>query len=282
MKHELFSGRTLLIATKHSKETIIAPLLEKEFGLTCIVASNFDTDTLGTFSGEIERSEDALTTARNKCLLAMEATNCDLAIASEGSFGPHPSAFFVNADDELLLLLDKKNNLEIVSRELSIETNFNGAAIKNQKQLREFALAAGFPAHSLIAKKEIKDFTEIEKGISSWEKLEEVYSYFQNTYGSIYLETDMRAMHNPTRMKVIEKATIKLANKLNSLCPACQSPGFGITDAIKGLPCSLCNFPTRSILSYRYTCQKCAHSQEEKYPNNKFTEDPMHCDNCNP
>ncbi|MFV5690319.1 hypothetical protein [Flavobacterium sp. ZT3R25] len=39
---------------------MIAPILENELGVSCIVSDKFDTDTLGTFSGEIARKEDAL------------------------------------------------------------------------------------------------------------------------------------------------------------------------------------------------------------------------------
>ena len=60
----------------------------------------------------------------------MELANCDLAVASEGSFGPHPTIYFVHADDEFLLFIDKKNDLEIIVRELSTVTNFNGSEIK--------------------------------------------------------------------------------------------------------------------------------------------------------
>jgi hypothetical protein len=83
-------------------------------------------------------------------------------------------------------------------------------------------------------------------------------------------------------MHVIQKACLKLINKIKSACPACSSPGFGVTDARKGLPCDLCGFPTRSTLSYIYTCQKCHFEREEKYPNGKQTEDAAHCDLCNP
>ena len=120
----MFKGRKLLIATKHEKEKVIAPILEKELGVSWFVINDFDTDELGTFTGEIERKDDPIITARKKCLLAIELTNCDLAVASEGSFGPHPTIYFVPADDEFLLFFDKKNDLEIIVRELSTETNF--------------------------------------------------------------------------------------------------------------------------------------------------------------
>ena len=143
----MFKGRNLLIATKHDKEKVIASILEKELGVRCMVASNLDTDELGTFTGEVERKDDPITTVRNKCLRAMEIYNIDLAIASEGSFGPHPNIGFVSADDEILMLIDKKNDLEIITREVSPDTNLNRAEIKTHKELEEFSSNARFPSH---------------------------------------------------------------------------------------------------------------------------------------
>jgi hypothetical protein len=278
----MFSGRKLLIATKHEKERVIAPIIERALGVTCFVTPNFNSDELGTFTGEIERKDDPITTARKKCLMAMELAKCDMAIASEGSFGPHPSIFFVPCDDEFLLFIDKKNNLEIVVRELSTDTNFCGVRVMDRKGLNEFALNAKFPSHGLILRKAKEDFAEIEKGVTDSEKLAKAFDHFITLYGSAYIETDMRAMYNPTRMKVIENAAVKLAEKINSHCPHCDAPGLGVTSTRPGLPCALCNFPTHSTLSHLYTCQKCGYTKEEKYPNGKQVEDPMHCDVCNP
>ena len=76
----MFISRKLIIATKHKKESVIAPILEKELGVRCFTDETFDTDTLGTFTGEIERELDPIATARRKCLLAMELNNCDLGV----------------------------------------------------------------------------------------------------------------------------------------------------------------------------------------------------------
>jgi hypothetical protein len=278
----MFKGRTLIIATKHKKEKVIAPILEKELGVKCIVLPDLDTDQLGTFTGEIERKDDPLTTARNKCQLAMESANCDLSIANEGSFGPHPHIFFIPADDEILLLVDKKNNLEISASLLSTETNFNQAEIKTEKELRAFADEAQFPSHGLILRKAKNDFSDIVKNIKSVDQLKSVFNRFISNYGMAYVETDMRAMNNPTRLKVIEDTTQKLVAKIKSCCPSCNTPGFGIVSAEKGLPCQWCNFPTKGILNYIYKCQRCSFSKVEQYPHGKIAEDPMYCDVCNP
>jgi len=278
----IFAGRNLLIATKHKKEKVIAPILEEELGVRCFVSANFDTDTLGTFTGEIDRKDDPLTTVKNKCLIAMDLNNCDLAIASEGSFGAHPSLVFVSADDELIYLIDKKNNLEIWGKELSTSTNLNGSEIKSETELRQFADKVLFPSHGLIMKKAHDDNAIIRKGICDKEELLSLFNFFIRKYGTAYIETDMRAMYNPTRMEVIKRATHNLITKLNNFCLQCDTPGFAITDAKAGLPCNQCKFPTRSTLAYIYECKKCNYKREEKFPHKKLFEEPNFCDNCNP
>lgn len=278
----IFQGRKLIIATKHEKEKVIAPLLEKGLGVSCFVNENFDTDVLGTFTGEVERELDPIATARKKCLQAMKLSNCDLGIASEGSFGPHPSMFFVNADDELLIFIDKKNNLEIIIRELSTATNFNGKEVKNEEELLEFANTINFPSHGLILRKTKSDSDNIIKNITDINHLKNAFIELFDKFNSVYAETDMRAMYNPSRMKVIEAATQNLINKISSLCPQCSKPGFSITDAKRGLECSLCGSSTNSTLSYIHVCQYCQYTKEEMYPHKKITEDPMYCDYCNP
>jgi len=62
----MFKGRSLVIATKHEKEKVIAPLLEQALNVVCFIQEGFDTDTLGTFTGEIERELDPIATARQK------------------------------------------------------------------------------------------------------------------------------------------------------------------------------------------------------------------------
>jgi hypothetical protein len=278
----MFQNRKLLIATKHKKEKVIVPILEKELGVSCFVNETFDTDLLGTFTGEIEREHDPISTVREKCLRAMKESDCDLGVASEGSFGPHPSMFFIHADDEYLIFIDTKNNLEVIVRELSSSTNFNGKQIQSQNELMAFAKDIGFPEHGLILRKSKEENAEIHKGITDLETLNKTFEALYLKYNSAYVETDMRALYNPTRMSVIEKAAFALVQKIKSTCPECHMPGFGIMDAKKGLPCSLCGSPTNSTYSYVYVCQHCQCTKEELYPNKKTTEDPMYCDYCNP
>lgn len=278
----MFEGRRLLIATKHHKEQVIAPIFEKGLGIHCFVPKNYDSDLFGTFSGEVERANSPLETVRAKCLLAMNQFNCDLGIASEGSFGSHPSLFFAQADDEFLLFIDKKNDLEIVVRELSLDTNFYGATISTKEMLLDFADRVKFPSHAIILRAKPGDLTSIIKGITTRSQLEESFEQLKGVFGSVYAETDMRALYNPTRMGVIKIAAQKLLETIKTVCPSCKTPGFSITEVKSGLPCSWCSTPTRSTLSFIYTCQKCTFSSQKMHPHQKITEEPGYCDACNP
>lgn len=279
---ELFKGRTLVIATKHGKEQVLKPLFEEAFEMTCILADGLDTDVLGTFTGEVERTLDPLQTARRKCELAMELTGADLALASEGSFGAHPSAFFLPANEEWLFFYDRKNQLEIHARHLSTETNFSGEEIGSLEALEAFAEKAIFPNHALILRNQKDSFLEIHKGITEQSLLLELGQQLLKTYGVLYAETDMRAHFNPSRMKVIGKAAQLLLEKICSCCPSCSLPGFAVVSSQPGLPCSWCGTPTRSTLSQTKSCTHCGHSEELVHPFGKTTEDPMYCDRCNP
>jgi hypothetical protein len=278
----MFEGRTLLIATKHAKERVIAPVLQQALGVRCQVTNNFNTDQFGTFSGEVVRSLSPIETLREKCITALHEYQTDLVVASEGSFGSHPSLFFVPADDELIMLKGTKNNLEIIAREVSTETCFDKQNVTAWNELEQFALRCGFPSHAIILKDRETDFQQVIKGINRWERLKEGYESLIINSEAIHAETDMRACYNPTRMKVIERAAVRLVEKIQSTCPQCNMPGFEVHQLVAGLPCNDCGAPTRSPVAEMYLCKHCLYSLEKKFPKGKMKEDPTYCDYCNP
>jgi hypothetical protein len=114
-----FTGRTAVLATMHQKEQVIAPILQQELGLEVIIPQGFDTDRFGTFTRDRPRPDHQLATARLKALAALEITGADLAIASEGAFAPHPDLPMLPCDRELVVLVDRTHDLEIVGVALS-------------------------------------------------------------------------------------------------------------------------------------------------------------------
>ncbi|OYX05131.1 MAG: hypothetical protein B7Z05_07220 [Thiotrichales bacterium 32-46-8] len=279
----MFANRPLLIASQHRKEEVMAPCLTKALGVICQVAENLNTDLLGTFSGEVARLDDPIRTLRKKCMLALEQqTSFDLVVASEGSFGPHPAMFFVPANEEWVMLLDQKHNLEITARSVSMATNFSAKQVHTWSELLAFASAAQFPSHGLILRPSKDTYEPIFKGITTESVLKYAFDCLFDATRGVYAETDMRALYNPSRMKVIEQATQQLIVKTQSTCPQCEMPGFDVVQAKGGLPCSGCGLPTESVLSHIYRCQQCEYHEERCFPYGKEVEEPRYCHFCNP
>jgi hypothetical protein len=134
----------------HGKERAIAPPLETALGVHAQVPPNFNTDRFGTFTRDVKRPADQLATARLKAQAALDLTGATLAIASEGSFGPHPDIPFVPCDRELVLLLDREHNLEIIGQAISTNTNYRSQTIRSVEEALAFATAIGFPEHGLV------------------------------------------------------------------------------------------------------------------------------------
>lgn len=279
---KFFGGRTLVIATRHLKETVLKPVLEQALDVKVVVPPNFDTDDFGTFSGEVGREGTPLETARRKCITVHERTGESLVLASEGSFGSHPVLGFLPADEEILLLKDFQRDLEFKAKVISTSTNVGGNEYYDWEPVLFFASQVSFPSHALIVRRAKDDCTEIHKGITDWEQLKDSFSYFRKKFGKAFIETDMRAMHNPTRLKVIREAAEKLLSVISTLCPVCEGPGFAVKEVVKGRPCSQCSTPTQSVKAYAHLCLHCGYTETRSFPHRKEKEDPMYCDECNP
>lgn len=271
-----------VIATMHSKEEAIGPSFETLLGCKLIQAK-INTDMLGTFTGEVERKLSPLNCVKEKCYQGIKAERGHLGIASEGSFGAHPLIPFVHADHELLFFADTNLGFELTLSKISLETNFSGNFIQTKEELLLFAEKALFPSHALIIRSSRKSgVAPIYKGIQNREELIFIFeeSLEDSTDRKVWVETDMRAHMNPTRMKVIQDLAYEMALRLATSCPACNLPGWGIVKKLSGLECSICGCPTQLTLAEVYGCTKCDY--QETVPLNKELADPKSCQFCNP
>lgn len=272
-----YRGKNAVIATRHAKESVIAPLLLENLGIELIVV-DIDTDQFGTFSGEIAREGSSLDAARRKCKEAIRISGIPFAFASEGSFGPHPSIPFLHADHEVVMFMDMENNIELIGQSLTSKTNLAESEVRDWKQLREWATGVGFPTHAIILSDPGK--TEFYKGIHDEQILQQTFYGVQNKWGSVSAQTDMRAMHNPLRMESIADATQNLISLFHSNCPRCNAMGWHNTGREAGLPCMICGTPTDLTAFRIYHCNHCGF--EKKEPAEIQEADPRYCPLCNP
>jgi len=277
MSRVVLAGRTAVLATMHGKERVIAPALAG-LGITVEVASGLDTDRFGTFTREIERTGSQREAAHHKAMAALALTGGTLAVASEGSFGPHPSNLFVPVDREIVLLVDTASGLEVVGEHITIETNYARRQVANLAEAKEFARRVGFPDHGLV----VESGDQRVKGIVERSAFERAVSDALAQGAPVFVETDMRAMVNPTRMEAIAQAARDLVVRLGALCPRCAWPGFGVLDVLRGLACAGCGLPTDLVRSVIEGCERCGYRQEAPPPGGRQLADPAHCHWCNP
>jgi hypothetical protein len=285
----LFHGRVGVLATMHQKEQVIAPILAESLGVQITVPQDFNTDQFGTFTRDIKRAGDQLNAARLKAEKVLDLTGLTLAIASEGSFGPHPSLPFLACDVEVVLLCDRTHDLEVVGQAISTQTNYSSQQVTSVESALTFAQTIGFPTHGLVAMPSVQAIADaptpsalIFKGITDKTQLLDIVTELLKKFGHAHLETDMRAMHNPTRMAVIAQATHDLIQKINQCCPQCHFPGFAVVDRKAGLPCELCRLPTQLTLAITHHCKKCDFRRVTPFPEGRSLADPSHCLYCNP
>jgi hypothetical protein len=270
------------LASMHKKEQAVGPPFEQLLGCR-VIPSQIDTDLLGTFTGEIERTLTPIACAKEKCYRALDLEQGNVGVANEGTFSPHPLIPFIHADCEVLFFADRNLGFELTLSKIASETNFLAKSIQDTDELSAFAKQTLFPSHALILRpQDTKDPNLIFKGIQD---AEELYRIFQTCSEIsrdrlVWVATDMRAHMNPTRMKNIEELAYAMATRLTIPCPACHIPGWGVVKSIPGLPCKACRMPTALIKSKIYGCCQCAH--QEISENHKEMAEPGDCSFCNP
>lgn len=283
-ENSVYAGSHIILTTKHSKSIAIAPVFLNLLSAE-IVEFKTDTDKLGTFSGEIERKGTALECAKVKCELGLSLTGSYYGLSSEGSFGPHPYIPFLPCDNEIIYFIDRKRDFHLHLSRLSTKTNFNMQSVTSMEELQKFSEKALFPSHALIVRpdnKENKSF--IFKGINKSHMLEVAFkeSMKHSSNGRVWVETDMRANMNPSRMIFIQELAQELAKRLLTLCIKCKNPGWGKVSAEPGLVCSQCGLETELIKTEIYSCTKCDHKEKKPPSHGLLKADPGNCLYCNP
>ena len=277
-----YENQRVALLTQHGKEHAIAPVLDAALGCRVERVVGYDTDLLGTFTRDIPRAGTQIEAARKKARIGMELAGLSLGLASEGSFGPDPFAGIFPWNVEYLIFIDDFREIEVVGVAQGEARSAHHLA-REWTSAETFARKIGFPEHQLVLRPEGKDDPRIRKGITEWSELEASYQWAaaQSASGCVFLEVDLRAYANPTRMTNIRLATENLAKKLRSQCPACGVPGFWIVERVAGLPCGDCGGPTRETRAEIYGCLKCGHRVTHERTDRKFA-DPGRCDYCNP
>lgn len=276
-----YRGQSVALPTLHHKGALIAPAFLSTLGMT-VVEVDVDTDLLGSFAGEIQRVGTQIETVRKKALLGIEASGLSFALASEGSIGADPQIGLITSDIETIVFIDTVNNLEIVEHYKSFDIVAHQINVKTGMDLDAFLLQSDFPHHQLIVRSEYGYNQMVGKGIKTREELNTAIEKAQALkMDPIIVESDLRAHCSPSRAENIKRTAERLALKIATLCPQCQTPGWSAVQPLFGLSCSQCGKESDSaVRAHLYGCLRCTHTIESQPIADSI--DPSRCHWCNP
>jgi hypothetical protein len=279
---QLYRGARIALLTQHGKERVLAPLFASGLGAQLVVADGFDTDTLGTFTREVDRAGTQLEAARRKAEIAIELSGAEIGLGSEGAFVPGPFGLG-SWNIEALVLVDRARGIEIIGRAGAAGRHLHGS-VATLAELVAFATRAGFPEHGLVLRPNDERDPRVVKGINTQAALVRAFEQVvrEATGGVVFVESELRAHLNPTRMASIGEAGRDLVARMKCACPACGLPGFGAIGQVPGLPCRDCGAPTRQPVAEEFGCVRCEHREVRPLRDAAESADPAVCDYCNP
>lgn len=215
-------GAPLLIATMHGKEAVLGPQLAA-LGFKVMLPVGYDTDALGTFSGDVRRPGTAFEAALEKARRACDATGVPRAVSSEGTYRPCQNLFPGMRNAEILAFVDRESGLEVVEYLTDLPTRFVKGRVPahvDAPEVQALLKEIGWPSvRALVVPHDPGQGVTPEwvfKGIGDAEALGEALAVCgaHSSDGLVHLETDLRAHMNPTRMASIERVGQRLAARL--------------------------------------------------------------------
>lgn len=297
----LYRGVRMTLGTMHAKERALAKPIARWLGAELIVPVGLDTDAYGTFTGEITRAGTMLEAARAKARLGMAHSGLRFGLASEGSYGPHPHILFIAGGREIVLFIDDERGIEVRESLVVTRTNYDSMTLAPGDDPETALHRIKFPSHAVTVRpNQLADKPEplpqfpshatTHSGSILFKGLRDLIGVHRaietcaaaSTDGKALIVPDMRAHLNPTRMAMIRVAATKLAKRIACLCPACKTPGFGIVDVARGLPCADCGAPTGLLIAEIHRCAGCGLETRKPIRREDERASAGQCEYCNP
>lgn len=276
----MYRNTKILCCSKHHKHKAFVEPFREQLNSEVHDNCDFDTDTLGTFTGDVPRLLTPKETVVKKAYAGLSSSHYDYAIATEATFTPHSSIPMLTIHHEIAVFVDVKRKAEYFVQRSSTETNFNKQEAATEDEVKQFWDTIGPPGHGIIVSPPglphyfVKDIKTLDDAISE-------YNNIKNNFNveKVLLQTDMRAMQNPMRMAVIQELAHEMAERLRTKCPQCQHYGFGEYEKIFGKPCCDCGTPTLTRHGYHLKCTFCSHIEAQLDDGCAL---PTYCPKCNP
>jgi hypothetical protein len=264
------------LLTQHGKARAFEGLCQ-HLGHTLVLTTAFDTDLLGTFTGERKRVGHALDAAKTKAQKACELTGLPYGLGSEGSFGPDPYMGSSPWGVELVCWWDAQRNYSVHALAQGPQASYRQQSFSTAEEALHWATQMGFPEQGVVVGRPHESV--FSKSAACLNGLRDLVENSLRELGAVWLETDMRAHRNPARMDMIAAAANNLSLRLALACPACELGGFGPVRLLPGARCSACGHSTSAARAQVLQCPACQFEHEEAL---RTEVPPARCEVCNP
>lgn len=276
------------LVSKHRKSKQIHPALNSAFGWQVTAIDKFNTDMLGTFSGECERTLTAIDCAVYKAEKALSLSDNDIGLGSEGSFNPDLYGL-MTVNQELLACVHREHGLLAIGQAAK-PVNIDTWTLQPQESNKLTSIVDALPTEQALILRLIngeseqgnKYYGDVQKGLINKEQVFAAFNLLTAIDASKAIEVtyDLRAMHCPQRRSTITLAAENLVERLQSNCPNCDAINFYPQKQLPGLPCETCHLPTSVIKAYQAKCAQCGF--ETTTPVKQKTASTVNCSFCNP
>lgn len=270
------------LATKHGKLAQIAPAFEERLGWEVLLA-DIDTDEFGSFDGLTPRLHSPKETVLAKARAGAEFLGTRFGLASEGTIGHHPSYPLSTSDHELIGFVDLELGTELVVSHVSPTISAARLELAKDGELPHLDALFDLPNHALIIKALLPQQEIVHKGITSASEAAKILADLvaKPGFDKAIVESDFRAMHSPSRQRNIAACARLTAERLSTLCPACNYFGWGLKSFIFGLECRVCGSANQHLAKAEVLgCLQCSH--EVTRESARASAEPALCLICNP
>ncbi|MDY0829833.1 DUF6671 family protein [Microbacterium sp. BG28] len=266
-----YAGTTVAIGTLHGKESAFAPAFRRWLDAEVRPTVDLDTDALGTFTGDVPRALRPTDAAAAKAIAAAAELGTPLGLATEASYAMAFGGFGPVAHEELAMFVDLDRGIRVPHPIRSYARVAPAQVVADADEARRYLARVRFPHQGVVVRAEGR----IHKGL---QREEDVLALLR--HGPMGLEPDLRAHMNPERRRTLRRLGWVMAARLRTPCPACETPGFGPVDVVRGLRCAACGARTSRVRADVDSCAACPERRER--PRAVTSADPASCEVCNP
>lgn len=216
-----YAGKVVILNSNEAKSIAIGPPLWERLRMSTLeYVSNWGEDNSSIY--DVYREEDLVSLARQQCDVVIErlGNKAEYIIATEGAILQDSTMPSPRQHLEVIYFIDRPHGFHLHLSRSSTITNYERGEMNSLEDLFAFAKRVQFPSQSLLIGP--NGSSNVDASLMQVNHYDDLVGAFiasmkLSPVQSVWVETDMRAWANPSRMQVIRELSASLALQLSKL-----------------------------------------------------------------